>query len=83
MNDSQNIDPAIVRFIDVARRYCAWVESKPEEPLPEIQRARRLLAELHLAALNLPDIGVGEDVLAREVPAEDWRRYIKDSLIYL
>jgi hypothetical protein len=73
MDNSQNIDPAIMQFVDVARRYCAWVESNPDEPLTEMQRARRLLTELHLAALSLPDIGVGEEVEAREVPAEAWK----------
>ena len=53
-------------FARVARRYCEWAEGDLGEPLEELRRARLLLAELHLAAVQLPPLGgAGENEAAR------------------
>jgi hypothetical protein len=56
----------VEKFDEIVRRYCSWAESPFGEPQEELLAARKLLAELHLAMLSLPDLGVGdetEDVL--------------------
>ncbi len=73
METSPNIDPTIERFVAVARRYCEWAEGNLENSVEELQRARLLLTELHLAAIKLPDIGVGEQVEVDEVSSEAWQ----------
>jgi Domain of unknown function (DUF5063) len=36
--------------------------------------ARRLLSELHLAAIHLPDLGIGKDKAATRPSHEEWSR---------
>ena len=55
-----NIEPTVEPFAEVVRRYCSWAESPSDEPRREMLTARKLLAELHLAVLSLPDLGPGE-----------------------
>ena len=55
------IEPAVDVFAAIVKRYCSWAESALGEPRGEMFTARRLLAELHLEVLNLPDLGLGED----------------------
>jgi hypothetical protein len=55
-----NFEPAITAFAEIARQYCSWAESAFTEPLHEMLMARKLLAELHVAVLKLPDLGPGE-----------------------
>jgi hypothetical protein len=63
----QDIESVIEQFADVARRYCAWVESTPAEPSLEMRRAQEFLAELHLAAVNLPRVEPENDVEGEEI----------------
>ena len=49
-------------FAEVAARYCSWVESEPGDPHEEMHTIRKLLAELHIAGLQIPDLGLGEEV---------------------
>lgn len=37
-----------------------------------MQQVQLLLAELHIAALQLPDLGCGEDQKAVEIPHDEW-----------
>jgi hypothetical protein len=53
---SSQIPPEGDQSVDVARRYCAWIEG---EGLIDFTRARRLLAELQLGALGLPELDSG------------------------
>jgi hypothetical protein len=73
MKKSPSIDAAVESFADAARRYCSWAEGSLGDSLEEIQRARLLLTELHLAAVKLPDIGVGEEVEGNEVSSDAWQ----------
>ncbi len=74
MKGNENIDPAIEQFAEVARQYCAWAEGEFGEAQEEMRRARRLLAELHLAAIQLPDLGIGKDKDATRISHDDWSR---------
>jgi hypothetical protein len=55
------IESTVETFAEIVRRYCSWAESPAGEPHDEMLTAQNLLAELHLAVLNLPDLGLGED----------------------
>jgi hypothetical protein len=44
MDNHSNIDSAIEKFIDVARRYCAWAENAPNPPHQDMILARQLLS---------------------------------------
>jgi hypothetical protein len=72
MENSLKIEPALEVFADIVQRYCSWAESPSGEPHDEMLAARKLLAELHLAALSLPDLGPGEDT-EDELTADDWK----------
>lgn len=61
MVNELRIEPAVESFAEIARRYCAWAESPPGEPRDDMKTARKLLIELHRAAILLPDLGPGED----------------------
>jgi hypothetical protein len=65
------VDAAVHEFAEIAERYCAWAESPLGGGDEEMLTARRLLAELHRAAINLPDLGSSENVEVA-VPAEKW-----------
>jgi Domain of unknown function (DUF5063) len=58
---SLSIYPSIKLFADVARQYCAWAEGEFCRPQEEMQHARKLLAELHLAVMGLPDLEIEKD----------------------
>ena len=72
MERDEDIDPAIVRFAEVARQYCAWAEGEFGEAQEVMRCARRLLAELHLAAIHLPDLGIGKDKDAARISHDEW-----------
>ena len=61
MANDLKIEPAVESFAEIAQRYCSWAESPSGEPRDEMQTARKLLLELHRAAIVLPDLGPGED----------------------
>jgi hypothetical protein len=73
MNDHSKIDPAVAAFAEVAQRFRNWAESAPGEPHDEMLLARELLAELHLAILQVPDLGVGEST-KDAFSAKEWTR---------
>lgn len=68
----QSTKSAVKRFAEVARCYCAWAEGKLNEPKQEMEQARLLLAELYLAALQLPDLGCGKEQKAVHVAHDEW-----------
>ena len=45
----------VMSFADIARRYCEWAEGSPLGPGEDLLTARHLLAELHVAAIDLPE----------------------------
>lgn len=68
-------EPAVERFAEVARRYCEWAEGEFGQGQHEMQRARLLLAELHLAALRLPYLESADDAEAVHLPHEEWSHF--------
>jgi hypothetical protein len=71
---TNNIPPAVKHFAEVGRRYCTWAEGVFGESQEEIHRARLLLADLHLAAVQLPDLGIGKDIDAVHISEDEWSR---------
>lgn len=56
-------EPRIKQFAEIAGNYCLWAESFCSN-FPQVMLiARKLLAGLHLAVLDLPDFGCGKDVI--------------------
>ena len=45
----------VALFADVAQRYCSWAEGSKLEVHADMVFARKILAELHLTVLDLPD----------------------------
>jgi hypothetical protein len=74
MESKKSTGPAIDRFAEIARRYCAWAEAELGDPNYEIRRVRLLLAELHLAAADLPDPGIGKNIDAVSISHDEWSR---------
>lgn len=50
---------AIVDFAAIARRYCEWVEDAPNAD--DVLLVHKLLAELQLRALELPDVSCDDE----------------------
>jgi hypothetical protein len=67
-----NIPRAIQHFADIGRRYCNWAEEELGDPHEAMRRAQLLLAELHLAAIQLPELKLGDDVKPTHISHEDW-----------
>jgi Domain of unknown function (DUF5063) len=61
----------IEQFADIARRFCRWAESEPQDPMSEARTARRLLAELYLQAIDLPK--APSDADAPEIAQEQYQ----------
>lgn len=72
MANEQEIDPSVEVFAEIVQRYCSWAEGPSGEPHDEMVTARKLLAELHLSVLALPDLGPGEDT-KDNLTADDWK----------
>lgn len=53
------IELLITTFAEIVRHYCSWVESSFTDPRQEMLTVRKLLVELHLGVLDLPDLGCG------------------------
>lgn len=70
-------DSLINRFAEIARSYCAWAEGELGDPVDKMLRLRLLLAELHLAALRLPEAGPGKNKTEVSIPHDEWARYYK------
>jgi hypothetical protein len=64
-----SLDPAIAAFAELAHRFCAWAEKPGVEQRADMHTARHLLAELHAALLQLPDVGPGQKVHGSKPPA--------------
>jgi hypothetical protein len=71
MNDLR-IEPVIKAFAEIAQRYCSWAESPSGELRDEMQTARKFLAELHQAVIDLPDLGPGDDT-EDTISADEWK----------
>jgi hypothetical protein len=69
---NERTNSTIDQFAQVARQYFAWAEGDLGETQEEVRRAGRLLAELHLAALRLPDLGPGGDKDAVRISQDEW-----------
>jgi hypothetical protein len=65
----------IERFADTARRFCRWAESEPQDSTSEAQTARRLLAELYLQVIDLPEVFADAD--APEISQEQYQLVFK------
>ena len=74
MESTRTTESAIGRFADVARRYCAWAEGELTDSQEAIRRTRLLLAQLHLAAVQLPALGIGKDTEATSISQDEWTR---------
>jgi Domain of unknown function (DUF5063) len=61
----------IEQFADIVRRFCRRAESEPRDPISEAQTARRLLAELYLQAIDLPE--APSDADAPEIAQEQYQ----------
>jgi hypothetical protein len=67
----------VAEFADVAHRYCDWVEASPNPK--DIMIVHRLLAELQLKALLLPDIWGEDEYVEVENKRDNWEA-IRDRL---
>ena len=65
-----SLDPAIAAFTEVAHRFCAWAEKPGLDQRADMLTARRLLAELHAALLQLPDVGPGQKARGPRPPGQ-------------
>src|SRR5574340_389194 len=63
-----SLDPAIAAFAELARRFCAWAEKPGLDERADMHTARHLLAELHAALLQLPDVGPGQKARGAKPP---------------
>ena len=52
----------IERFVDTARRFCWWADGDPQDSTSEARTARRLVAELCLHVMDLPEVSADADV---------------------
>lgn len=65
----------IERFADTVRRFCRWAEGEPQDPISDAQTARRLLAELYLQVIDLPE--ASSDADAPEIAQEQYQSVFK------
>ena len=77
MESKKTAAPASDHFAEVARRYCSWVEGELGDRDDEMRRVRLLLAELHLAAAELPDLGIGKNIDAVSISHDEWSQFFK------
>ncbi|MDQ3713827.1 MAG: DUF5063 domain-containing protein [Acidobacteriota bacterium] len=69
----EQIKTKVEHFAEIVRRYCAWAETSSVDVNADMQTAQRLLAELHLAVLDLPDDEFEDDVELEDITAEQWK----------
>jgi hypothetical protein len=60
------------KFAEIVRRYCNWAESLNEAET-DLQTAQKILAELFLNVLDLPDDEFEDDIELEDVTAEQWK----------
>src|SRR5215470_12756027 len=65
----------IERFADTVCRFCRWAESEPQDSTSEARTARRLLAELYLQVIDLPEVSADAD--APEIGQEQYQLVFK------
>ena len=75
--EGKKTDHTIDRFAEVAHRFCAWAEGMLGDPNDEMRLVQLLLAELHLAAVELPDLGIGKNIDAVSIAHDDWSQFFK------
>lgn len=75
MESKKTTDAAIASFAEVAYRYCAWAEGDLGDPHDAMRRVQLLLAELHLAAVELPDLGIGKNIDAESISHDEWSQF--------
>ena len=63
----------VENFAGIVRRYCDWAESTADESHLEMQKSQKILAELNLFVLDLPDDVYEEDVELEKVSTEQWK----------
>ena len=73
---TNQIPPEVDQFAEVARRYCAWVESEARDSI-DLVTARRVLAELQLAALGLPELDSGDHQKIHSPPPDLRQRALR------
>jgi hypothetical protein len=66
---TNQVPPQLNQFAEVARRYCEWADSEARDAI-DLLMARRLLAELQLAATSLPEVGSGDHQKIHKPPPE-------------
>ena|SRR5436190_22626980 len=77
MESKKIVESSIDRFAEAAERYCVWSEGELNNSQEDMRRARLLLAEIHLAAVQLPDLGIGKNIDAVSMPHDEWSRVYK------
>jgi hypothetical protein len=65
------VETAVKEFAEIARLYCVWAEAPLGNADVEMLTARKMLAELHRAAIRLPELGAG-DTVEVAVPQREW-----------
>jgi hypothetical protein len=60
-------------FSKIVRRYCDWAENPAISNEIDFQTAQRILAELFLSVLDLPDGVFEDDVKLESVSIEEWK----------
>jgi len=60
-------------FSKIVRRYCDWAESPFLDGEADFQVAQKILAELCLSVLNLPDDEFEDDVELEDISTEQWK----------
>jgi hypothetical protein len=76
----KDLSREVEAFAKIARQYCDWVETSAANSEQEMEVARKLLAKLHAAALDLPDLGVKDDGVSDPISHEAWQRIYRHFL---
>lgn len=63
----------VENFSKIVRRYCDWAENSSVEVNNDMQTAQKILAELCLSVLDLPDDEFEDDVEIKDVSTEEWK----------
>ena len=69
----EELKSKVENFAEIVRRYCVWAESSFGEIEGEMQMAQKILAELFLNILSLPDDEFEDDVELEDVSTEQWK----------
>lgn len=70
---SENIKTKAEYFSETVRRYCHWAENSSTDINTDIQTAQKILAELYLSVLDLPDDEFEDDVELEGVSNAQWK----------